>query len=70
MTNDTKVFCKDCKWIDVISGRGYYCKLEHKTTDTHHPVTGEISQSQSWMYCEIKNKNCNCPDFEPKEEDS
>lgn len=63
MTKPEKVFCKGCNHYVILHESVF--SVACTIVDGRDPITGELDKMQS--DCRIKNINCNCPDYEPKE---
>ena len=65
MTNDKRVFCKDCEWIKP--GNAWRCGeadcIHENSIIRYNPVHG----LPYYTDCSERNKNCDCPDYQAKE---
>ena len=69
MTDKKRVFCKDCKWFETntkgVASTMPRCYHKNALKKMYDPIDGETSY---YTLCKLKNENCDCPDFEAKEE--
>ncbi len=60
MSETPRVFCKDCKWVQMFAFRPTICK--HGGPTGYDMVTGE----PLWHRNPLDNRNLDCPNYKEK----